>query len=303
MEADSNITLRQLRYFVAAAETGQFSMAATRTHVSQSAITNAVLLLEQTLGTRLFERLPHGVALTAEGHRFHQHASHILSALQDAVREPRFQAPQQKGVLRIAASYTLLGYFLPPLLARFRMNYPEVEIDLHDMNREGIEQAVLEGRIDMGVVILSNVVERERFAHHVLVRARRQLWTSASHPLLEKDSASLEDIAAYPYIQLTVDESEASTGRYWAARGITPAPAFRTSSMEALRGLIAHGFGISILSDMVYRPWSLDGKKIEARPVLDVVPPMQVGLIWRPDAPLERPAEAFRQFLIHTCAS
>ena len=303
MEADSNITLRQLRYFVAAAETGQFSMAATRTHVSQSAITNAVLLLEQTLGTRLFERLPHGVTLTAEGHRFHQHASHILSALQDAVREPRFQAPQQKGVLRIAASYTLLGYFLPPLLARFRMSYPEVQIDLHDMNREGIEQAVLEGCIDMGVVILSNVVERERFAHHVLVRARRQLWTSASHPLLEKDSASLEDIAAYPYIQLTVDESEASTGRYWAARGITPAPAFRTSSMEALRGLIAHGFGVSILSDMVYRPWSLDGKKIEARPVLDVVPPMQVGLIWRPDAPLERPAEAFRQFLIHTCAS
>jgi len=164
MEADSNITLRQLRYFVAAAETGQFSMAATRTHVSQSAITNAVLLLEQTLGTRLFERLPHGVALTAEGHRFHQHASHILSALQDAVREPRFQAPQQKGVLRIAASYTLLGYFLPPLLARFRMSYPEVQIDLHDMNREGIEQAVLEGCIDMGVVILSNVVERERRA-------------------------------------------------------------------------------------------------------------------------------------------
>lgn len=52
MEADSNITLRQLRYFVAAAETGQFSMAATRSHVSQSAITNAVLLLEQTLGTQ-----------------------------------------------------------------------------------------------------------------------------------------------------------------------------------------------------------------------------------------------------------
>jgi DNA-binding transcriptional LysR family regulator len=87
--------LRQLRYFVAAAETGQFSMAATRTHVSQSAITNAVLLLEQTLGTRLFERRPHGVALTAEGHRFHQHASHILSALQDAVREPCFQAPSK----------------------------------------------------------------------------------------------------------------------------------------------------------------------------------------------------------------
>jgi DNA-binding transcriptional LysR family regulator len=54
---------------------------------------------------------------------------------------------------------------------------------------------------------------------------------------------------------------------------------------------------------MVYRPWSLDGKKIEARPVLDVVPPMQVGLIWRPHTSLERPAEAFRQFLINICGS
>ncbi|WP_079437206.1 LysR family transcriptional regulator [Zoogloea sp. LCSB751] len=303
MEADSSITLRQLRYFVAAAEIGQFSMAATRAHVSQSAITNAVLLLEQTLGVRLFDRLPHGVALTAEGHRFHQHAKHILNALRDAVREPCFPAHQQAGELRIAASYTVLGYFLPSLLARFRMHHPDVKIDLNDMNRENIEQAVVDGQIDMGVVILTNIVDRDRFAHQVLVRSRRQLWASAAHPLLDKDFASLQDISAYPYIQLTVDEGEASTRSYWKARGIEPAIAFRTSSMESLRGLIAHGFGVTILSDMVYRPWSLEGKKIEARPVLDAVPHMEVGLIWRQDAPLSAATEAFREFLIHTCGS
>jgi DNA-binding transcriptional LysR family regulator len=70
--------------------------------------------------------------------------------------------------------------------------------------------------------------------------------------------------------------------------------------MEALRGLIAHGFGVSILSDMVYRHWSLEGKKIEARPILDLVPDMEVGLIWHRDRPQGQPAEAFRQFLIRT---
>lgn len=70
-----DLTLRQLRYFVAAAQTGQFSMAAANEHVSQSAITNAVLALESGLDTRLFERLPHGVVLTPDGQDFKSEAN------------------------------------------------------------------------------------------------------------------------------------------------------------------------------------------------------------------------------------
>jgi len=69
MAKGKDISMRQLRYFMAAAEAGQLSQAAVKVHVSQSAITAAVLQLEQTLGVRLFDRLPYGVTLTAEGHR------------------------------------------------------------------------------------------------------------------------------------------------------------------------------------------------------------------------------------------
>lgn len=303
MSLANNVTLRQLNYFVAAAETGQFSMAATRVHVSQSAITNAVLLLEETLNLKLFDRKPHGVSLTAEGHSFYQRARHILDSLEDALREPRHLPLNLKGTIRIGASYTLLGYFLPPLLARYRAHYPEIEIDLRDMNRDEIEMAIDQGEIDVGVVILSNIVEPERFGHHVLLRSRRQLWAAVAHPLMQQPNAALEDVARYPYIQLTVDESEQSTSRYWNAKGVIPNIAFRTSSMEALRGLIAHGFGVSILSDMVYRPWSLEGKKIEARPILDVVPDMEIGLIWNRKRELPLSANAFRQFLIQICTN
>jgi DNA-binding transcriptional LysR family regulator len=298
-----DVTLRQLRYFVAAAETGQFSMAGAQANVSQSAITNAVALLEQTLGVRLFDRLPHGVTLTAAGHNFLQHARHVLDSLQDALREPRFQAHGLTGSVRIGATYTVLGYFLPALLARFRMQYPDVELDLYDMDRAGIEQAVSAGEIELGVLILSNLPARARFGHHVLMRSRRQLWTSASHPLLELESPSLADIARYPFLQITQDEAEAATLRYFKAKRLRPDVAFRTGSMEALRGLIAHGFGVTILSDMVYRPWSLEGKKIEARPIHDIVPDMEAGLVWRPKGALAPPADALRQFLIHACGS
>ncbi|MCB1931784.1 LysR substrate-binding domain-containing protein [Accumulibacter sp.] len=299
----SDVTLRQLRYFAAAAESGQFSLAAASMFVSQSAITNAILLLEERLAARLFDRKPHGVSLTAEGQRFYQHARHILDSLQDALREPRLRGKALSGAIRIAATYSVLGYFLPPLFARFRAHYPDIDFDLHDMGRREVEAAVLAGELELGVLILSNVEKRERFGHHVLMRSRRQLWAGAGHPLLAQPYPSLADIAQQPYILLTVDEGEESNRRYWVDSGLTPNIAFRTSVMEALRGLVAHRFGVTILSDMVYRPWSLEGKRIEARPILDAIPHLEVGLIWASDATLSDPAEALRQFLIQACGS
>ncbi|NHN38240.1 LysR family transcriptional regulator [Pseudomaricurvus alcaniphilus] len=299
----SNVTLKQLRYFVAAAETLRFSMAAAQVHVTQSAITTAVLTLERELGVKLFERHPHGVTLTADGHSFYQRAREILDSLDDALRQPRFQVHNLRGAVNIAASYTILGYFLPPLMARFRASYPEIAIDLHDMARAEIQAAIASDQLDLGIVILSNADQLEQLDHHVLVRSRRQLWTAANHPLLDKQPPALADIARYPYIQITVDEGEASTERYWAAQQQQRNVAFRTSSMEGLRGLIGHGFGVTILSDLVYRPWSLEGRKIEASVTLESIPHMEVGLIWKRGKKLDPCSEAFREFLIHACGS
>ncbi|WP_286790683.1 MULTISPECIES: LysR substrate-binding domain-containing protein [unclassified Pseudomonas] len=301
MASSKDISMRQLRYFVAAATTGRFSQAALDVHVSQSAITSAVAQLEENLGVNLFERQPYGVALTAEGHRFLQHARHILDTLNDALKEPLFLSHTQEGVVRVGATYAVLGYFLPSLLARFKRSYPQVDIDLVDMDRPSIEQAVLEGRLDLGLIIVSNSEAIDRFEHYVLIRSRRQLWLASHHPLMTKPDITLKDVAEHAYILGTVEEGEASTQRYWHARGLEPEVAFRTSSMESVRGLVAHGFGVTILSDMVFRTWSLEGKKIEVRPLNDAVPPMELGLIWKPDTELPTAAEAFRQFLIQAC--
>lgn len=298
-----DISLRQLRYFLAAAETGQLLMAAKKVHVAQSTVTNAILHLEEALGVKLFERQPHGVVLTAEGYNFYHRAKQIQENLEIAISEPHFQRHQLKGSIRLGASYVLLGYFLPPLLARFRQHYPDIDLDLRDMERFEIEQGVLSGELELGLVLLSNSEHREQFDYHVLLRSRRQLWTSSHHPLSKQPFASLADIAQYPFIQLTVDENDEATHRYWSAQGLSPRIAFRTSSMESVRGLIAHGFGVTILADMVYRPWSLEGNKIEAIPVLGVVPHLESGMIWEKGAKLEPPAEALRQFLIHSCGS
>lgn len=278
-------------------------MAARDEHVSQSTITNAVLALEEELGIKLFDRLAQGVALTAEGQDFFHNACHILDSVRDAVHNPRFRKGNLRGSVSVAASYTVLGYFLPELLARFRASYPDVEIDLQDTDRPGIEQAVSRGTVDVGVAIISNVQDIGRFSHAVLVRSRRQLWVAPSHPLAQLTAPSLADIAQHPYIQVTADEAEASTLAYWKSREERPRIVFKTTSIEAVRGLVAHGFGVTVLSDMVFRPWSLEGKRIEARPILDAVPHMEVGVLWHPQKPLSAPAEAFLQFLLHAYGS
>lgn len=296
----SNLTLRQLRYFAAVAQVGQFSLAAIQENVSQSTISNAVMAIEEELGVRLFERLPQGVALTPEGQDFLRHAHHILESVSDAVASPRFKERSLSGTVRIAASYTVLGYFLPELMARFRASYPEVAIELRDMDRPDIEAAVLAGEVDIGMVILSNVQHQSRFGHAVLVRSRRQLWVAPSHPLAQLRTPSLADIARYPYLLLTADEGEQSALAYWRSMGLQPDIFMRTGSIEALRGLVGHGFGATVLSDMIYRPWSLEGKRIEARPIQDAVPHMDAGMLWRRGAQFSGAAEAFQQFLIQS---
>lgn len=292
--------MRQLRYFVAAAESGQFSMAAASEHVSQSAVTNAVSSLEEILGTRLFDRLPHGVSLTLDGHDFYYHARHVIDSLSDALHKSRSRSRDAQGVVRIGASYTVMGYFLPEVLARFRASYPHILFELHDLDRDALENAVESGDIDIGVALLSNVTELNRFEHRSLVRSQRKLWVAPAHPLAQSLNPSLREIAEHPYVMLTVDEGEESAMRYWKKQKLVPNVILRTGSMEALRGFVSHGFGVTILSEMVFRPWSLEGKRIEARDVATPIPQMDLGMLWSKQSAPPPPVRTFMDFLTYS---
>ncbi|MEX0696857.1 MAG: LysR family transcriptional regulator [Dongiaceae bacterium] len=291
-----SLSLRQIRYFIATAETGKVSQAASTLGVSQSAVTEAIKALERETGVRLFRRHPKGVTLTYEGTQFLQHARNIMSAVADATQAPRRARSEVSGSFSLAVTYTVAGYFLPAPLARFRRAFPAVDTKLHEMDRGDIERRLIDGDIDIAVILTSNLRNADRIETEVLIQSKRRLWLSANHPLLQAKRLSLGDIAPEPYIMLTIDEAEKTALRYWQRAKLRPTVAFRTSSVEAVRSLVATGQGVAILSDMVYRPWSLEGDRIEARALPEVVPTMDVGLAWRRGARLDPCAEAFRDF-------
>ncbi len=290
-------SLKQLRYFIAAAEAGQVSQAAVELNVSQSAVTAAIQQLETTLDLRLFDRNPGGVSVTAGGARFLHHARNIMAAVNEAMQMPRASPAAIRGLIRVGVTYTVAGYFLPRHHDRFRRNYPQVEIELYELPREAIEQAVIGGAIDLAVMLVSNLEASDRIQSEILMRSRRRLWVPPDHPLLKANSVSLADVARYPYVMLTVDEASKTAGRYWARTPHQPNIVFQTSSVEAVRSMVAAGMGVTVLSDMVYRPWSLEGQQLETRLLVDDIPTMDVGLAWARGREMSSAARAFMDFL------
>ena len=291
------LTFKQLRYFIAAAEAGQISQAAVEMNISQSAVTAGIQGLEARLGVQLLQRGGQGVSVTPEGARFLGRARAIMAAVEEAVRSPLGEERSLTGRLRLGLTYTVAGYFMPRHLARFRSVHPGLEIELAELPRAEIEAALVEGRLDLAVLLTSNLADTAELAQETLFRSRRRLWLPSDHPLMAPEHVSLRDVAQEPYVMLTVDEASRTASRYWDRAGVQPRVVFRTTSVEAVRSMVAAGMGVTILSDMVYRPWSLEGQRIEQRGLIEEVPSMDVGLAWARGRGLSGPAAVFRDFM------
>lgn len=290
-------TLRQVRYFIAAAEAGQVSQAAIDLNVSQSAVTTAVKALEEQLETLLFDRHSNGITLTYDGNQFLNHARHITAAVEEAMRVPSRGGDSVDGTLRLVMSYTVAGYFLPAYLARFQRNFPRIKVEMQEADRVELEEGLVSGAYDIAVMLTSNLVNQEDIAYETLLRSRRRLWLCSDHRFLQEPSVSLQDVSQEPYIMLTVDEASNTAQRYWNRTPYRPNIVFRTYSVESVRSMVANGTGVTILSDMVYRPWSLEGRRIDVVGLTDPVPTMDVGLAWKRTEERTPATEAFCEFL------
>ena len=288
------ISFRQIRYFVATAELGQVSQAAIELAISQSAITTAIKELEQTVGASLFLRSSHGMELTAAGRQFLSHAYDILSKVAEAANL-NVVTSSLTGRLMVAATYTVIGYFLPFHIERFRRLFPKLELQLFELTRESIEEGLLTNRYDIAVLLTSNI-QNPALTTERLLSSTRRLWVPARHELLSRESVGLEEISREPYIMLTVDEAAQSSLKYWSQTPYQPDVTLRTSSVEAVRSLVANGQGVAILSDMVHRPFSLEGKRIETVNVRDPIPAMDVGLAYRKGMDFTPEMEALRSY-------
>jgi len=292
-----NFTLRQARYFVAVAESGSISRAARQLSVSQSAVTEAVKNLESSLGAPLLERSGRGVSLTHRGQVFLRHAGRILEAVADASRTLPDE-DSAAGELHLGASSVVAGYILADLLSRFRRAFPAVTVEAFEDSPEYLEHLLVNGELDVAVMVVSRLRQAAALEARTIVESAYRLWLPLGHPLATAKTISLADVAAEGQIMLSLDEIEETAEAFWRDHGLRPAVAFRTRSVEAVRSLVATGAGLALLPDLVYRPWSLEGDRIEARPMVEQMPPVRVAVAWRRGSPLPEPASRFLDVIL-----
>lgn len=287
-----SITIKQLRHFVATAHTGQVSRAAQRCYVSQPSLTTSLKNLEAMLKVQLFTRHSDGLRLTVQGEGFLRHAEHVLTTLEAAIAETRSSVSPVSGHVQIAITDTVSEYMLPKIIAVMRQQLPLVLFEPVERNRLEIEEGLRSGEFDLAVVLVSNLSTAVDIRRENLLKSPRRLWTSLNHPLVRQKSASLRQIAALPFILLDMDEHVETVDRYWSAQKLKPKVVFRTKSIEAVRSLVAQDVGVTILSDLVFRPWSHDGGRIRRTVVSSAVPSMDLGLAYRRGAVLSKATAA-----------
>ncbi len=286
-------TLRQLQYFVAVCEAGTVSGAAHAISVSQSAVTDAIKDLEEDLGVALFERHRRGLFITNRGHHFYRHAARILGSVSDARRSFADETQASGGALHLGVTSLVAGYILSDLLARYRRAQPSVSVTAIEDNGDYLEHLLIGGELDVAVMVIANMRDRVALQAEIFETSPYRLWLPLGHRLAGAEIIELSDIAKEPLIMLTVDETEEYTGKLLSAFGARPKVAFRTRSVEAVRSLVATGAGLAILPDLIYRPWSLEGDRIESRDVAGALPVVQVAMVWRKGSQLPRPARDF----------
>jgi|SRR5690554_1634510 len=143
--------VRQLRAFLAVAQTLSFAQACERLHLSQSALSLSIKALEESLGGPLFHRTTRSVRLTPEGESLLPLASRLIADWDNARDEVRQRFTLQKGRVSIAAMPSFAGNILPKVLRQFRQEHPNISVVIHDVVNESVMEMVQTGSVEIGI--------------------------------------------------------------------------------------------------------------------------------------------------------
>jgi DNA-binding transcriptional LysR family regulator len=239
--------LRQLRYFVMLAETGNFHRAAERLNMSQPPLTVAIRKLEEELGTALFARSARGVTLTAAGRASLDMARATL-AQADRFREAaREGAAGERGRLRVGFVGSATFELLPRLIAEYRRRYPAVELVLEEATSAEIARKLAAAELDVGLVRLPLL---QIAAVDTQVIDPDELYAAlpeGSH-FADADSVELSALAEQPFIlQSRISVLHSITLTACQKAGFMPIVAQEAAQLSAVLALVRSGLGVALV--------------------------------------------------------
>jgi DNA-binding transcriptional LysR family regulator len=242
----SGMDVRQLEMFRAVAEAGSFTAAAQRLHVSQSAISRQLKLLEEELGTLVLERTGRGVNVTPEGHILLAAANRIWRDLQEVAAQIADTQTLQRGVISIGGGMTVCLHILPKLLKKFRALYRNVDLRITTGTADQLLQALRAHELDLLLLTLP-IVGADLEVVPVL-KEEMIVIAAKNHALARSRSVDARTLARSPLILF---ERGSNTRRvldeFFLAQQTAVNVVMETENVEIIKAMVAHGLGLTIL--------------------------------------------------------
>lgn len=284
---DGSLDTQNLEAFLLVAETGSFSKAADKLHLTQPAVSKRVALLEQQLSAELFDRIGRQVSLTEAGHALLPHAKAVQRELDSAVQSVRDLDGEVAGQLRLATSHHIGLHRLPPVLSHFSKVFPAVHLDIDFMDSEQAYQLIMQGKVELAVVTLAPIAEPGIIALPVW-QDPLDFMAAADHDLAGDTALDLETLARYPAILpgLNTYTGQIIKGLF-DQRELQLEVSLATNYLETIRMMASVGLGWTVL------PRSMRDESLVSLSLRNVALQRELGIVYHRGRSLSRAARAF----------
>lgn len=243
-------TLRQLQHFIAAADAGTVTGAAEQVHISQAAMSQSLNELERSVGQQLMVRTrTHGIRLTSSGRRFLADARELVGRAADVQQEMSDRSDQLVGPLDIGCYTAVAPFWVPFIAESFIVPNPQVDVRVTEGDGKALQQQMIDGRFDAVFTHTGHLIDGVR--HQVIRAGQAYALVSPDHRLADRKSVHVQEFGDDPYVLLDVPAVRENQLPKLRASGLEPNIQWRSTSFEAVRGMVARGLGWSVL---VQRP-------------------------------------------------
>lgn len=237
-----------MRYVVAVAETRNFTRAAERCLVVQSALSHQIARLERELGAKLFDRTSRRVRLTPAGEAFLPAARQALDAAERARAEVAAAAGEIRGRLAIGTIPTVTAVDLPTALRHFHLRYRQVRISLRSGASEELIERVRQGALDVAFLGLPMGARPHGVSGRELARGDLVAVVPPGHPLADRERVDLHQLSDEPFVDFPPGSAaRAQSDQAFTAAGVRREVTFEVTSVDFMARLIRQGLGIGML--------------------------------------------------------
>lgn len=287
--------LRHIRYFKAVAEEKNFTRAAEKLAIAQPPLSRQIQDLETELGTNLFVRTPHKVALTEEGELFLQYASQILDLVNRSEEEVREMKEGLQGTLYIASVEGCGPRMFAEWIAAFRQKHPHVQYNLWNGNTDDVNNRVTKGLCELAMITAP--YNTEEFNVHPVYEEPWIAMIPKGHPLYSEENSPIvpDELLPYDLLIPSRESRKSEIEKWFSASDGSPVIRGRIAHMMNAYELSRHGVGIAIYPESISA--LVHNRDVSIRRIDHPDACASYALIWKKNHTLSHVAKEFINFV------